>query len=676
VREDGVRNRIPSGDEIAAGQYVASRFHRLARRRRRPQPDPRQQALMTLVGSLPMRAILFDRDLRVLAISETSAARMSLRAQDCLGRVIFDLDAAYYEPFREIAAQCLTGETWVAHQARTADGPGADMWVRSELSPWRDGRGEIGGLISVSIDITDMVEALDRTKQSEQRLNIAVEIADLHVWDADLATGKVVTVGARESFFDGSYDEADMLRDTTLSIHPDDRARVHGPWSQAVLADRPFRAEYRINRSDDKEVWAATTIKLVRDEAGRVLRAIGAMQNVTAQKRAERDLVQAKEDAEAANRAKSAFLAIMGHEIRTPLNGVLGMAQAMAAGELNGEQRGRLEVIRQSGENLLIILNDLLDLSKIEAGKLELEIADFDLTPLMESVRDAFVGLASVKGVRLELEIDPRARGAYRGDPTRLRQILFNLISNALKFTEVGEVRLRVARRGRALTFAVTDTGIGIPAHRLPHLFAKFEQADASTTRRFGGTGLGLAICRDLATMMGGAIEARSEEGRGSEFRLRLALPRLGREAPQAEGLAEPTLEPATGLRVLAAEDNGVNQLVLRTLLQQAGVDPLIVPDGREALAAWRSRPWDLILMDVQMPIMDGVDAARAIRAEEGASGRARTPILALTANAMAHQIEAYRQAGMDGFIAKPVRVEELFNALQAVLEDAAVKAA
>jgi CheY-like chemotaxis protein len=369
----------------------------------------------------------------------------------------------------------------------------------------------------------------------------------------------------------------------------------------------------------------------------------------------------------------------MSHEIRTPLNGVLGMAQAMAADPLSDVQRSRVEIIRQSGETLLTILNDILDLSKIEAGKLELELNEFEVSRLAQGVHDGFAGVAAGKALAFTLDIDDCARGRYHGDCGRLRQILYNLVSNAMKFTEAGEVRLHVGRRGENLMFTITDTGIGIPAERLPRLFNKFEQVDASTTRRFGGTGLGLAICRDLATLMGGDIQASSREGAGSQFQLTVRLPRLGEETAATTGAAElhaPPLQEGAALRVLAAEDNSINQLVLRTLLQQAGIDPMIVADGAEALAAWREHPWDLILMDVQMPVMDGPAATRAIRVSEAETGRPRTPIVALTANAMAHQIAEYAAAGMDGVIAKPIRVEDLFATLQAVMDASDVSAA
>jgi two-component system, sensor histidine kinase len=375
--------------------------------------------------------------------------------------------------------------------------------------------------------------------------------------------------------------------------------------------------------------------------------------------------------AESANEAKSAFLATMSHEIRTPLNGVLGMAQAMAAEVLSPVQRERLDIIDQSGKALLAILNDILDLSKIEAGKLELEEIEFDLGDVARGAHSAFTALANKKGLSFALDID-QARGVYRGDPTRLRQILYNLISNALKFTEAGEIRVTAAQLDGGLRFAVTDTGMGIPDEALAKLFGKFDQVDASTTRRFGGTGLGLAICQQLSRLMGGTIEVESEFGRGSTFIVMLPMPRVGEAAPAIPLPSPPDVQPAdsaAGLRVLAAEDNSVNQLVLRTLLHQIGVEPAVVADGAAALEAWEAGHWDAILMDVQMPVMDGPTATRRIREREAATGRRRTPIIALTANAMSHHVADYLAAGMDAHVAKPIEASRLFQALQTAID-------
>ncbi len=365
----------------------------------------------------------------------------------------------------------------------------------------------------------------------------------------------------------------------------------------------------------------------------------------------------------------------MSHEIRTPLNGVLGMAQVMAAEALSPTQRERVQIIQKSGETLLAILNDVLDLAKIEAGKLELETAPFDAAELARGAHGAFGGIAEQKDLRFELTVEPEAKGVYLGDGTRVRQILYNLVSNALKFTERGEVRVTIAAADPGLTIRVRDTGIGIPADRLDQLFEKFEQADASTTRRFGGTGLGLSICRDLVRLMNGTVSVESEVGRGSCFTATLPLPHVAEEAAvvRHEPAPHPAAEPmeAGSLRVLAAEDNAVNQLVLRTMLQQVGIEPTIVGDGRAAVEAWEAGAWDIILMDVHMPVMDGVSATRAIRQREAAAGRAPTPILALTANAMSHQVAEYIASGMDGFVAKPIEISALFTAIETALADA-----
>jgi signal transduction histidine kinase/CheY-like chemotaxis protein len=377
--------------------------------------------------------------------------------------------------------------------------------------------------------------------------------------------------------------------------------------------------------------------------------------------RLKQSLLAARLEAEAASQAKSNFLATLSHEIRTPLNGVLGMAQIMATDPLDPVQAERLRVVRRSGEVLLSILNDVLDLAKIEAGKIQLESIEFDMGQTLTATAECFAPLAASKGLRFEVDI-AGAEGLYRGDPTRVRQIVSNLISNALKFTETGSIRLSATRGEDLLRLSVSDTGIGIPAEKLEQLFSKFVQADQTTTRRFGGTGLGLAICRDLARLMGGDVEVRSEMEVGSTFIASLPLPRIGEAAATLgdETLAGDELDEA--IKVLAAEDNATNQLVLRTLLEYAGMDVTIVDNGVEAIEAWERENWTIILMDVQMPVMDGPTAARAIRTREAAEGRARTPIIALTADTMSHQVKLHLDAGMDLHVAKPIEAGDLFR--------------
>ncbi|MBN8553670.1 MAG: response regulator [Caulobacterales bacterium] len=376
------------------------------------------------------------------------------------------------------------------------------------------------------------------------------------------------------------------------------------------------------------------------------------------------ETLEARAQAEQANLAKSQFLATMSHEIRTPLNGVLGMAQAMTADELPAHQRARLETITQSGESLLHILGDVLDLAKVEAGKLALEETAFDLDDLVDRSQAAFRVVAQAKGLNLDVQVAESARGGWSGDPTRIRQILTNLISNAVKFTETGVVTVRANANQGELVLSVADTGPGVAPEQLPALFQKFSQADTSTTRRYGGTGLGLSICQELVQLMGGDIEVRHVVPHGLAFDVRLPLRRA--EAPLVRSKLAADVAPfdGHGVRVLAAEDHPVNRQVLALLLSQVGIVPTFVENGAQALEAWRAEDWDLILMDVQMPVMDGPTAAAAIRAEETATGRDRTPIIALTANVMAQQIESYHAAGMEIAVAKPIEAAVLFDAI------------
>ncbi len=386
------------------------------------------------------------------------------------------------------------------------------------------------------------------------------------------------------------------------------------------------------------------------------------------------ELKLAGAEAQAANLAKSQFLANMSHEIRTPLNGVLGMAQALERDSLTPSQRDRVSTIRRSGKALLAILNDVIDLSRIEAGKLDISITAFDMADVIESVLDTYRDVASAKDVELGCDISASARDVFLGDPLRVRQILLNLVSNAVKFTDEGRVRVEVSATADGVVIKVADQGVGIAEQDLMHLFEKFSQVDGAADRRFAGAGLGLAICRELTELMGGRITVESEAGKGSTFTLALPLERArGGGAPTALTPGEnpaKAFRPDRPLRILAAEDNETNRRVLEVLLEPLGAEVVLANDGAQAVEAFRSQSFDVVLMDVQMPVMNGVAATRMIREIERREGRASTPIVAISANVMVHQLEEYAAAGMDGHVGKPIEVERLYAALSAALED------
>ena len=413
------------------------------------------------------------------------------------------------------------------------------------------------------------------------------------------------------------------------------------------------------NRNGD-ERWLRTNGAPFRDETGAFAGYRGVGSDVTG-------LYDAMRNAEAANRAKSAFLANMSHEIRTPMNGVLGVAEELAL-RLDGREEARLvETIRDSGEALLNVINDILDFSKIEAGKLAIESAPFDPAELTRRAALQHRMKAEEKGLGFSLEIAEGATEPRLGDPHRVRQILHNLLGNAVKFTETGNVRCAI-RNGEpgGLEIEVADTGLGMSEEEIGRMFVGFAQADSSTARRFGGTGLGMSITRSLIEAMDGRIEVESAPGAGTRVLVRLPLPHAGAAKPAEPA---PSRLPPSGLAVLAVDDNATNRMLVDLLLRRIGADAELVESGREAVDAAARRRFDVILMDISMPGMDGVEALQGIRDAEARAGAFPVPAIAVTANAMTHQVDEYLACGFDAHVAKPIQAEALFRAISACLQ-------
>ena len=549
----------------------------------------------------------------------------------------------------------------------------------------RDSSNTVIGYLLIGTDNTERKQAEDRLRWTEEGFRLMVESV------ADCAIVQLEPLGTVLSWNNGAQRITGYSAEEIIGQHfsrfylpADIDRRIPQRDLDTAAARGRFEDEGWGVRKNGSTFWANSVYTAIRDSHGTLRGFARLTRDLTERKQVEQDLNHARDEALQASRTKSEFLANMSHEIRTPMNGVIGMTEVLQDTPLTQTQRYAVETIRFSGQSLLTIINDILDFSKIEAGMLRLDIVDLDVRQVLERIVDLFAEPAADKALALDLQVDAGVPAVLRGDPGRLYQVLTNLVANAVKFTEQGGIELRVTLERDSATdalirFTVRDSGIGVPPEVQPRLFQPFMQADGTTTRKYGGSGLGLAISKQLAEVMGGQMGMDSEPGKGSSFWFTV---RFEKSVATAQPVAMTALPPAAPpkpavvsasrriRRVLVAEDNPVNQRVARYQLHQLGLTVDVVGDGRKAVEALQNKRYDLVLMDCQMPVLDGYAAAAEIRASEGSG----PPIwiIAMTAHAMGGDREKCLAAGMDDYLAKPVVKQALREALQRFEQHAA----
>ncbi|RVU34791.1 PAS domain S-box protein [Hwanghaeella grinnelliae] len=676
-----------------------------------------EATLSLVLDTAPTLIASIDSDLRYRFVNPAFTEFSGISQADLRGQEIsVTMTPERFNIVKKIAERALAGETfnytvgimndqgvmkaveWTSKPQFYRNGTKI-KYVDWTYTPQYDETGKVIGYVTSGVDITDRLEKEQALRESEERFELATagSAAGLWIWN----------IGEDMVFTSPRFREI-LEIESNSSVHPsnlaldrlcrEDMERLDRATRDHIVDNKPLNLEALARMENGREVWIHIRASAERKPDGKATRLAGSIHDISDRKAAEqkleesiRDLAAAnmelerqaeqmaklaadyaaeRDRAEAANKAKSDFLANMSHEIRTPMNGVIGGAQLLATTGLRTEQAGYLDAITTSSETLLSLIDDLLDLAKIEAGHVDIEEVDFDLAELLQSMKKIFGPRAAAKGLEFAQRPIENNPGIVHGDPTRLRQIIINLLGNAVKFTKTGSVTLsaKVVEQtdgGLSVTFDVVDTGLGVPKNQQHRLFEKFSQADSSTTRQFGGTGLGLAICRELVALMDGEIGFKSEYGKGSRFWFTVPLqPGKAGPAEKEKGADAPYLRlPARTLRVLIAEDREINQHLIKAFLVKAGHETTLVGNGRDALKACRESNFDIILMDVQMPDIDGLTATKLIRETEWESGR-HTPIIGVTANAMRGSREQYLQCGMDDFVSKPVLPDLLFDAI------------
>jgi PAS domain S-box-containing protein len=614
-----------------------------------------------------------DRDGRYTYCSGSVGRVLGYQPDELLGTRAFDLiDADDLDRCTAVFERAVADEApFVDLVNRCVTRSGATVCVTTSGVPIFDESGTLIGYRGIDRDITDRIRSEQALRQANERFALAAEIAGIGVWEWDAGTDDVTWDRQMHRIYGVDPDTDERLYDVwKSSVHPDDEETVNRHVQHSIRTGDDIDVTFRIRPGDGKTTWIRSFARLGSTEVGEQRRKwTGVSYDVTKLKRAELEMRELAEAAQTASLAKSAFLANMSHEMRTPLNGVIGMTSLLLEGDLEAEQAARAQTIRASSEALLAIVNDVLDFSKIEAGKVIIDESPFAPRDLLHDVWQMFSPTAEQQGIALRFVVDPTVPERVVSDAGRLRQILVNLVGNSLKFTPEGEVSVEVkagsedCEEPETLTFSVRDTGVGIPEDKLDTIFESFAQADVSTARRHGGTGLGLSISKKLVEAMGGSIVVDSAPGRGAAFRFEVRVSKAG-PAPEVRDESDAAALPRPGARVLLVDDNAVNLRVAKAMLERLDLEVDEAGDGERALELLAERRYDVVLMDVQMPGMDGLAATRRLRSGESGALDSKLPVIAMTAHALAEDREACLHAGMDDYLTKPIVREALRDAL------------